>query len=230
MLSFFPKNSKWAKILKSEFSKDYFKKLDYWIDNEYLNNTVYPPREEIFNAFKLTDFKDIKVVIIGQDPYHRDGQAHGLLFSVLPQVKIPPSLKNIFKELNNDLNVPIAKHGNLESWARQGVFLLNTILTVEEGRPGSHRKQGWETFTDAVINSLSQKRKNLIFVLWGNFAKSKSSLIDHDKHLVLQSNHPSPLSAYRGFFRNNHFSKINNYLKKNDSKIINWKLDEISPH
>lgn len=213
----------WKRILEKELKKDYFHKLMLFVDNEYNKETVYPPKELIFSAFNLCDFDDIKVVIIGQDPYHGLGQADGLCFSISCNKKIQPSLKNIFKELQNQYKVDTPSSGNLQGWAKQGVFLLNTILTVREGKAGSHKNKGWETFTDSVIKTISDKKDNIIFLLWGGYAKKKIKLIDRSKHHILESGHPSPLSANRGFwFGNNHFKRTNDLLKKMSCKEISW--------
>ncbi len=210
----------WQKLLQSEFETDYFFKLNNLVETAYLASVVYPPKNLIFNAFNLINFNDIKVVIIGQDPYHKLGQAHGLSFSVNDGVKFPPSLKNIFKELSNDiLNFEIPLNGNLQGWANKGVFLLNSILTVEEAKPSSHKHFGWETFTDNVIKLISDKKQNVVFLLWGNYAKNKVHLIDSTKHLVLQAAHPSPL-ARGAFFGCKHFSKTNKYLLNNGLKPV----------
>jgi len=213
----------WKKILKDEFQKLYFQNLAEFVKSEYQNYNCYPKGNEIFKAFDLCPFPDVKVVILGQDPYHGFGQAHGLCFSVNDGIPKPPSLENIFKALNEDVGKPIPKNGNLSDWAKQGVLLLNATLTVRAGEAGSHQGQGWETFTNTVITSLSNERKNLVFLLWGGFAKRKSTLIDKQKHLVLTSGHPSPLSANRGYwFGHKHFSETNNYLKKNGLEQIIW--------
>lgn len=214
----------WKNILQKEFEKTYFKELLTFINSEYLKSTCYPQKNDIFQAFNACSFKDIKVVIIGQDPYHGEGQANGLCFSVQDEIKQPPSLINIFKELESDLNISIPKSGNLSKWANQGVLLLNATLTVQKGVAGSHQKQGWETFTDEVINIISRDKQNVIFLLWGGFAKKKGRKIDKNKHHILVSGHPSPLSANRGYwFGNKHFSKTNSLLiKYNKLPIINW--------
>lgn len=212
----------WEKVLQQEFSKEYFVQLSDFVDIEYNKHTIYPAREFVFNAFNLCAFDSVKVVIIGQDPYHGEGQAHGLCFSVPDGVKIPPSLRNIFKEINNDLGLDITKSGNLTKWAMQGVFLLNATLTVRANNAGSHQKKGWEIFTDAVIKILNEQKSKLVFLLWGAYAQQKEKFIDSSKHLILKSVHPSPLSASRGFFGNNHFSKTNNYLQKNNIQTIDW--------
>lgn len=215
----------WYKVLREQFEAPYFADLKSFLVEEKQHYAVYPPGKLIFNAFNLTPFDKVKVVILGQDPYHGPGQAHGLSFSVPDGVQFPPSLMNIFKELNNDLGIPMAHSGNLEKWAREGVLLLNASLTVRAGQAASHSRHGWETFTDAAIRALSEERKHLVFILWGNYAIAKRALIDPFKHLILTSVHPSPLSASRGFFGCHHFSKTNNYLIEHNIEPINWKLD-----
>jgi uracil-DNA glycosylase len=212
----------WKSKLDSEFQKPYFEQLIQFVKQEYQHNTVYPPGKEIFRAFDYVDFNDLKVVIIGQDPYHGPGQANGLCFSVHEGVGMPPSLKNIFKEIQHDLGKPIPKNGELERWARQGVLLLNATLTVRASSPGSHQNKGWETFTDAVIRKISDEKSNIVFLLWGAYAQKKGEIIDRNKHLVLMSAHPSPFSADRGFFGCKHFSKTNEYLKSKGIKEIDW--------
>jgi len=212
----------WQLLLQKEFEKDYFTTLVKFVKSEYQTKTVYPPGNLIFNAFNHCPFNNVKVVIIGQDPYHGPGQAHGLCFSVPDGVAFPPSLRNIFKEIHNDLGLAIPKSGNLTRWADQGVFLLNATLTVQAELAGSHQKKGWETFTNSVIKTLAEQKENLVFMLWGAYAQQKAEMIDKSKHLVLESVHPSPLSASRGFFGNNHFSKSNEYLKKHEKTAINW--------
>jgi uracil-DNA glycosylase len=216
----------WKDVLAGEFKKPYFPALKNFLLEEKKKYTIYPPGTRIFAAFNHTPFHKVKVVILGQDPYHGPGQAHGLCFSVPLGVQQPPSLKNIFSELQSDLNIPIPKHGNLEKWAEQGVLLLNATLTVRANQAGSHQKKGWETFTDRVIEILSAERENLVFLLWGNYAIQKSVLIDPGKHLLLKSVHPSPLSASRGFFGCRHFSKTNDYLDQNNIEPINWNLNQ----
>ncbi len=211
--------------LKMEIYSDYMIQLNtFLIDEQLANKIIYPPKEAIFNAFKLIPYSDYKVVIIGQDPYHAAGQANGLAFSVQPDQKIPPSLRNIFKELKEDLLLNIPTHGDLSVWAKQGVLLMNSVLTVEEAKPGSHQKKGWEQFTDNVILNLSDDLNGLVFMLLGNYAKSKKNLIDPKKHLILEANHPSPLSANRGFFGCKHFSKANAYLIAQGKDPINWEV------
>ena len=214
----------WDKYLGAEFEKDYFKELQEFLTEERKTQKIYPSYNKVFNAFKLTPFESVKVVIIGQDPYHGEGQAHGLSFSVEdPNLKIPPSLKNIYKEMKSDLGLETPDHANLSYWAKQGVLLLNNVLTVREKEPGSHRKKGWEQFTDKVIESLNTKRNDLVFILWGNDAKSKAKSVDKSKHLILESAHPSPFSV-KNFLGNQHFSKANNYLAARNIKQIDWKL------
>lgn len=211
----------WSERLSKEFEKPYFKLLTDFVRQEYSVATCYPPGSLIFNAFDLCPFDNVKVVIIGQDPYHEPGQAHGLCFSVNEGVMLPPSLQNIFKEIEDDLGIHHTT-GNLTSWAKQGVLLLNATLTVRAHFAGSHQRHGWETFTDAVIQKLAQDRENLVFILWGSYAQGKASFIDSHKHLILKSAHPSPLSAYRGFFGNKHFSKANTYLIDHGKTPIKW--------
>lgn len=212
----------WKSVLQTEFDKPYFKNLTDFVRAEYSMRTCYPPASKIFNAFNSCPFSDVRVVIIGQDPYHEPGQAHGLCFSVNDGVQFPPSLQNIFKEISTEFGTPIPNSGNLERWARQGVLLLNATLTVREHQAGSHQGKGWETFTDAVIQKLAAEKSNLVFLLWGSYAISKAKLIDKVKHCVLTSPHPSPLSSYRGFFGNNHFIKANEYLRSIGAQEIQW--------
>jgi uracil-DNA glycosylase len=218
-------NQSWKKILLKEFQSDYFKILKEFLVSERKNQLIYPPSSKIFASFNYTPFDNVKVVIIGQDPYHGDRQANGLCFSVNDGVSQPPSLQNIFKELNSDLNLPIPKTGNLESWAIQGVLLLNASLTVRANQPGSHQKHGWEQFTDAAIKALSDNKKGLVFLLWGKFAQAKEILIDNSKHSILKAPHPSPFSVHTGFFGCKHFSKTNTLLKKEGLKEIDWKIE-----
>jgi uracil-DNA glycosylase len=215
----------WKELLHEEFSAPYFTSLKEFLVTEKNTYKIYPPGQFIFNAFDKTPVDKVKVVILGQDPYHGAGQAHGLCFSVQPGIKPPPSLVNIFKEINSDLNIPIPKHGNLENWANQGVLLLNATLTVREGQPRSHFNKGWEKLTDATIRKISEKKSNLVFLLWGNDARQKEPLIDATKHLILKSVHPSPFSVHNGFFGCKHFSKTNHYLIQNGLEPINWQLD-----
>lgn len=216
-------HNSWDLKLKQEFELPYITKLEGFLKDERRLHNIYPKKTEVFNAFKLTSFENIKVVILGQDPYHGPNQAHGLSFSVNYGIKIPPSLANIYKELKSDIDFAIPSHGNLTSWANQGVLLLNATLTVRAGEPGSHQKKGWETFTDAVIKLISDKKENCVFLLWGNFAKSKINLIDLDKHLVLTAAHPSPLAG-GAFFGCKHFSKTNEYLKSKNISPIDWAI------
>lgn len=212
----------WQAVLQEEFDKDYFARLTDFVRSEYARTVVYPPARQIFNAFDHCPFDSVRVVIIGQDPYHEQGQANGLCFSVAPHVPMPPSLVNIFKEIQSDLGKPFPENGDLTRWADQGVLLLNATLTVEQHRAASHQQHGWEEFTDAVIRILCDKRDNLVFILWGAYAQRKGAFIDRKRHLVLQSAHPSPLSAYHGFFGNHHFSLANQYLEQHGLKAINW--------
>lgn len=214
----------WDFALSEEFKKDYFLKIQDFIDEEYSSKTIYPPYDEIFNAFKLTPLSNVKVVILGQDPYHEEGQAHGLAFSTPEGRPIPRSLKNIFKEINAEYDYPIPTSGCLEKWAEQGVFLLNTVLTVEDGNANSHSKCGWQTFTDNVIGILNRQDQPIVFLLWGKQAEKKKELITNENHLVLITSHPSPFSARRGFLGCNHFKLANDFLKDNKIKEIDWKL------
>ena len=212
----------WKEVLDPEFEKDYFIRLTDFVRQEYQTTTVYPPGKLIFNAFNLCPYNKVKVVIIGQDPYHGPGQAHGLCFSVNDGVPFPPSLQNIFKEIHDDLGTPIPATGNLTRWAEQGVLMLNATLTVRAHQAGSHQRKGWEEFTDAAIRALAEKREHLVFILWGSYAQKKGAFIDRNKHLVLTSVHPSPLSAYNGFFGNRHFSRANEYLIQHGETPIVW--------
>ncbi len=212
----------WKNILKPEFEKSYFKKLSDFVDTEYENNSCYPEKENIFAAFNYCDFNDLKVVIIGQDPYHGKGQANGLCFSVKDGIKHPPSLVNIFKELKEDVGKNIPESGDLSDWAKQGILLLNATLTVREGEAGSHQNQGWEEFTDAIIKKISDEREDVIFLLWGKFAEKKANLVNLKRHTVFKAPHPSPLGAWRGWFGSKHFSKTNSFLESENLKIINW--------
>lgn len=221
----FFKNS-WDSKLEEEMAKPYFLDMLNFLDVEYSNKKIYPPRGKIFNALKTTPFGNIKVVILGQDPYHGYGQAHGLCFSVNRGVALPPSLKNIYKEMEDDLGIIQPNHGYLQSWANQGVLMLNTVLTVEEGKPNSHAKLGWQTFTDQIIKIANTQESPIVFLLWGRNAINKAKFINQNKHLVLTSVHPSPLSAYGGFFGCKHFSKCNDFLVKNRLEPINWQLPD----
>jgi uracil-DNA glycosylase len=212
----------WKDALKDEFEKPYFKELTKFVHDEYKTKAIYPPPKFIFNAFNLCSFEKTRVVILGQDPYHGAGQAHGLCFSVPENIPLPPSLKNIYKEIQNDLEIKTSETGNLERWSKQGVLLLNATLTVRAATPGSHQHQGWEDFTGAVIAALSEKKEHLVFLLWGKYAQEKGAAINHEKHLVLTAAHPSPFSAYNGFFGCKHFSKTNEYLKNQKEKPIVW--------
>lgn len=212
----------WKSVLKDEFEKPYFKNLTDFVKSEYSSHTIFPPGRQIFSAFEHTPFDRVKVVIIGQDPYHGRGQANGLCFSVSDGIPFPPSLQNIFKELKDDLNIEIPKSGNLERWADQGVLLLNATLTVRESNAGSHQNKGWEQFTDAVIQKLSSEKQNLVFILWGSYAQKKGAVIDPSKHFIIKSAHPSPLSSYRGFFGSKPFSKTNQFLKSIGKEEIKW--------
>lgn len=212
----------WGEKLQSEFDAPYFSQLTQFVRKEYTTGPCYPPGNQIFNAFNLCPFDKVKVVILGQDPYHEEGQAEGLCFSVADGVQWPPSLQNIFKEIEGDLHRPTPATGSLRRWAEQGVLLLNSTLTVRAHQAASHAGQGWETFTDAVVRLLSDERENLVFLLWGSYAQHKGAIVDRQRHLVLTSAHPSPLSAYRGFFGNHHFSLCNDYLIQHNITPINW--------
>lgn len=214
--------SSWGARLSDEFEKSYFKNLVEFVRTEYAQNKVFPPGRLIFNAFEKCPFEKVRVVILGQDPYHGPGQAHGLCFSVPDGVDFPPSLQNIFKEISQDLGVPVPRSGNLERWAGQGVFLLNATLTVRAHQAGSHQNKGWETFTDRVIHLLAESQEHLVFMLWGAYAQRKGQFIDKSRHLVLESVHPSPLSAHRGFFGNHHFSQANRYLELHGKEPVSW--------
>lgn len=218
-------NDKWQIFLQDELQKEYFVKLQQFIEKEYITKTVFPKYENIFRAFNLLSPDDVKVVIIGQDPYHGHNQANGLAFSVCNECKIPPSLVNIFKELHDDVNCSAPKNGNLTKWAEQGVLLINSVLTVVESQPNSHKNIGWEIFTNFVIHKLSEECNNIVFILWGNPSQKKEVLIDENKHLILKAPHPSPLSSYRGFFGSKPFSQTNSYLQSNNIKDIDWCLN-----
>lgn len=221
--------NEWKNKLFPEFEKDYMINLQTFLKEELAKGkTIYPEIDEVFSALNKTDFHDVKVVIIGQDPYHGPGQAHGMCFSVKPGVKIPPSLVNIYKELENDLGIAPAKHGYLEHWAKQGVLLLNTVLTVEESKAHSHAKKGWEKFTDKIIQLINEERDNVVFLLWGSPAQKKAAKVDPSRHFILKCPHPSPLSAYRGFLGSGHFSKTNEFLISKGLKEIDWKLPELN--
>ena len=212
----------WDELLEKEFNSEQYLNLRKFLKSEYSKYTVYPSMYDIFNSMKMTAFDDIKVVIIGQDPYHEEGQAMGLSFSVPKGIEIPPSLKNIYKEISSETGFAMPNHGDLTGWATQGVLLLNTVLTVRKGQANSHKNKGWEAFTDGIIKKISDKKKNVVFLLWGANARSKKALIDTKKHLVLETVHPSPLSAYNGFFGSGHFVKTNEYLKANGQQTIDW--------
>ena len=219
--------SSWQSVLTPELEKSYFQELEEFVTGAYQTDLCFPPKTEIFSAFDFCPFDQVKVVIIGQDPYHGPNQANGLCFSVKKGEKHPPSLVNIFRELQTDMNIPYPQSGDLSAWAKQGVLMLNATLTVKQSEAGSHQKQGWETFTDAVIAMLSEKKNNVVFMLWGGYAKKRGAKIDRSRHLVLETGHPSPLSANRGFwFGNQHFSKCNSYLKKQGKTPINWSLEQ----
>lgn len=216
-------DASWKEMLKEEFEKGYFRLLTDFVRNEYAGTTpIYPPARLIFNAFDHCPFNEVKVVILGQDPYHGAGQANGLCFSVNKGVKFPPSLQNIFKEIESDTGSPVPQDGDLTRWSDQGVLLLNATLTVREAQAGSHQKRGWEEFTDAAIRALAERRENIVFILWGSYAQKKGAFIDRNRHLVLSSPHPSPLSAYQGFFGNRHFSRANAYLQEHGKEAIKW--------
>lgn len=215
-------SEQWDELLKNEFNSDSYLSLRDFLKEEYSKHTVYPSMYDIFNSMKKTAFDQIKVVIIGQDPYHEEGQAMGLSFSVPKGIEIPPSLKNIYKEITMETGETMPNHGDLTGWAKQGVLLLNTVLTVRKGQANSHKNKGWENFTDGIIKKISEEKEKVVFLLWGANARSKKALIDRSKHLVLETVHPSPLSAYNGFFGSGHFVKANEYLKANGKQIIDW--------
>lgn len=220
-------NGDWLEALKDEFKKDYYKQLFVKVNEEYRTRLIFPPANDIFNAFHLTPLKDVKVVILGQDPYHGNNQAHGLCFSVKPEVEIPPSLVNIYKELHDDLGCTIPDHGYLVKWAKQGVLMLNTVLTVRAHQANSHRGIGWEEFTDAAIRVLNTQDRPIVFILWGRPAQMKKAMLNNPKHLILEAPHPSPLSSYRGFFGSRPFSKTNQFLEANGVEPIDWQIDEL---
>ena len=215
----------WDNLLKEEVKKDYFKKLMNFIKEEYKEKTIYPKQNEVFNAFRYTSFENVKVVILGQDPYHGPKQAEGLSFSVSDDVIKPPSLKNIFKELESDLEIPFPEHNSLKPWAREGVLLLNAVLTVQEHMPTSHKDKGWETFTDSIIKLLNTKKDPVVFILWGSYARNKKELITNPNHYIIESPHPSPFSARTGFFGSKPFSKTNEFLKSKGLKEIDWRIE-----
>ena len=214
-------------IINQEQNKEYYRKLQQFLEKEYQEKIVYPAKENIFAALKTTPYESVKVVILGQDPYHGEGEAHGLSFSVCPGIKTPPSLKNIYKELQSELGCEIPNNGYLMKWAKQGVLLLNAVLTVEKDKPASHRGKGWEQFTDKIIEEIDKKEEPVVFMLWGNFAKSKEALLKNPNHLVLTSAHPSPFSARKGFFGNNHFIKANEYLTEHGLEPIDWQIEDL---
>lgn len=216
--------NKWDKILEEEYHKEYFVNIVKYINKAYKERPIFPPKNYILRALSLTDYDNVKVVILGQDPYHGIGEANGLAFSVNNGVKLPPSLQNIYKELHNDLGINIPNNGDLTCWAREGILLLNSVLTVEKDRPASHKNLGWEKFTDAIISKVNEKNNPVVFILWGNFAKSKKSLINNCKHLVIESSHPSPFSCNYGFFGSKPFSRTNEFLKKNNIKEIDFNI------
>ena len=220
----------WDRLLREAFQKPYYLALRQFLKEEYQTQIIYPPKEDIFNALKATSYADTKVVILGQDPYHGVGQAHGMAFSVNPGVAIPPSLRNIYKELHDSLGYAIPGHGYLMPWAKQGVLLLNTVLTVRAGQPQSHQNKGWEVLTDEIIKILNQKDETVIFLLWGTPAKKKQALITNPKHVILTAVHPSPLSAHRGFFGCNHFKKVNEILEKQGRTPIDWSIPHLKEH
>ncbi len=219
-------NNDWDNVLSQEFEKEYYLKIRQFLKSEYMEHTVYPDMYDIFNALKATPLQKVKAVLLGQDPYHNQGQAHGMCFSVKPDIDIPPSLKNMFSELEQDLGCKRPDNGCLIEWAKQGVLLLNTVLTVRAGMANSHKNIGWGIFTDYIIKAISDQKQNVVFLLWGNNAKSKKPLIDQNKHLILEAAHPSPLSAFAGFFGCRHFSRTNQYLKEHNIEPINWQISD----
>lgn len=218
----------WDEVLKEEIEKPYFQQLMTWLDQEYAEEVVYPPRDLLFQAFRLTPYAEVKAVILGQDPYHGAGQAEGLSFSVMPGVRVPPSLRNIYIELKEDIDVPIPNHGSLVQWGKEGVLLLNTALTVRESKPASHRGKGWEQFTDAVIHALNNRKEPMVFLLWGNHAGEKEAFIDQERHLVIRSAHPSPFAARKGFFGSKPFSRTNQFLEEQGERSIDWRIPNIT--
>lgn len=219
--------NEWLEYLKPEFSKPYYKDLFEFVKNEYATKVIYPPSGDIFSALDHTSIKDVKIVLLGQDPYHEEGQAHGMSFSVRPGIKIPPSLQNMYKELHEELGLYIPNNGYLEKWANQGVLLLNTCLTVRSGAANSHKGKGWEQFTDAIIKAVNEQDRPIVYMLWGKPAQMKKSMLNNPKHLILEAPHPSPLSAYRGFFGCKHFSKCNEFLVNNGLSPIDWQIENI---
>lgn len=218
----------WDDILKEEMEQPYFQELMSWLDEEYKEHTVYPPRDLLFQALRLTPYHEVKAVILGQDPYHGAGQAEGLSFSVQPGVKVPPSLRNIYIELKEDMGVPTPSHGSLVSWGKHGVLLLNTALTVREGKPASHRGKGWERFTDTIIRLLNEREQPMVFLLWGNHAAEKEVLINTEHHLVIRSAHPSPFAARKGFFGSRPFSRTNTFLQEHGQQPVDWTIPELN--
>ncbi len=218
----------WDDILKEEMEQPYFQELMSWLDEEYKEHTVYPPRDLLFQALRLTPYHEVKAVILGQDPYHGAGQAEGLSFSVQPGVKVPPSLRNIYIELKEDIGVPTPSHGSLVSWGKHGVLLLNTALTVREGKPASHRGKGWERFTDTIIRLLNERKQPMVFLLWGNHAAEKEVLINTEHHLVIRSAHPSPFAARKGFFGSRPFSRTNAFLQEHGQQPVDWTIPELN--
>ena len=216
----------WKELFEQEEKKEYYQKLMQFLDEEYAHKTIYPPREDLFTCFEACSYQDVKVVMLGQDPYHRPQQAHGLCFSVRKGVKLPPSLKNMYKELKSDLDIDAPSHGYLMDWAKQGVFMMNAVMSVEKGKAGSHRKKGWEQFSDRVIEVLNAQSQGIVFILWGNWAIQKTKLITNPQHRIITSPHPSPLSAYQGFFGSRPFSKTNEYLKEMGRTPIDWRIME----
>ncbi|CAM4243339.1 uracil-DNA glycosylase [Paenibacillus typhae] len=217
----------WDEVLQEEIQKPYFQELRYALAAEYKQHTVYPPKEQLFSALKLTPYSKTRVVILGQDPYHGAGQAHGLSFSVKPGVRIPPSLRNIYQELHEDTGTPVPNHGSLLHWAEEGVLMLNAVLTVREGQPNSHKGLGWETFTDAIMGKLNERTEPMVFILWGSHAQQKGAYIDRTRHKVIQSPHPSPFSAHRGFLGSRPFSQANQYLESHGLKGIDWSIPNL---
>lgn len=218
----------WEELFQEEEQKEYYQNLMRFLKEEYTKKTIYPPKEDLFTCFQACSYADVKVVMLGQDPYHQPNQAHGLCFSVRKGVKIPPSLRNMYKELKSDLDIDMPNHGYLLDWAKQGVFMMNAVMSVEEGKAGSHQKKGWESFTDTVIQKLNEHETGIVFLLWGNWAQKKASFITNSQHKIITSAHPSPLAAYQGFFNSKPFSKTNAYLKEMGRNTIQWKIEDSS--
>lgn len=216
----------WEELFHEEEQKEYYQKLMQFLEEEYADKTIYPPKEDLFTCFQACPYEDVKVVMLGQDPYHQPNQAHGLCFSVRKGVKIPPSLRNMYKELKSDLDIDMPNHGYLLDWAKQGVFMMNAVMSVEKGKAGSHQKKGWETFTDTVIQKLNEHETGIVFLLWGNWAQKKASFITNPQHRIITSAHPSPLAAYHGFFGSKPFSKTNAFLKEMGRDTIQWKIED----